>query len=311
MVLLLLLLTLLFFLQHLVPGDSSHLFEDPRQTIEQRANMRRVFGLDRPLAEQYLSWMGAVGLRWDWGTSFVHSRPVSRMIAEAFPNTLRLALAAFAVNLLVGIPLGIWAALRRGRIADRSIRIGSLVVFSMPIFWLGLVAILLFAGWGSLLPAGGIRSTNAAQLSAAARWLDAARHLVMPAGILGLVSATFTIRLLRNSLIEVMTSDYIRTARAAGLPEWRVVLVHGMRNALVPLLQYFGLLLPGLLNGALITEVVFAWPGLGRLMLSSIQSFDYPVVLAITALAGILVVAGNLVADLLHAAVDPRLRHAR
>ncbi len=310
LVLLFVLLTLLFFLLHLAPGEPAALFEDPRLTAESRANLRRVFGIDRPLPEQYLSWMRSVVLHWDWGTSFADSRPVSAMIGEAFPNTARLALAAFLVNLLIGIPLGIWAALKRGQRSDHLIRLGSILIFSMPTFWIGLVAILIFAGLFSLFPAGGMQSTDADQLAWGALWLDRLHHMVLPAGILGLVTSTATIRLLRNSLIEVMASDYIRTARAAGLSELRVVLVHGLRNALVPLLQFFGLLLPGLLNGTLLMEVVFSWPGLGRLMFTSIQGADFPVILALTALTGALVVGGNLAADLLQAVVDPRVRHA-
>jgi len=294
----------------LAPGEPASLFEDPRLSSEGRANLRRIFGLDRPLHQQYLTWMRSVLLRWDWGTSFVHGRPVSAMIGEAFPNTVRLALAAFLVNLLIGIPLGIWAALKRGQRGDHWIRLASILLFSMPTFWIGLVAILLFAGVLSILPAGGMQSTHAEQLTWGALLIDRLRHLIMPAGILGLVTSAATIRLLRNSLIEVMSSDFIRTARACGLPEVRVVLVHGLRNALGPLLQFFGLLLPGLLNGTLLMEVVFSWPGLGRLMFSSIQDADFPLILALTAMTGALVVGGSLLADLLQAVVDPRVRHA-
>ena len=308
--LLFVLLTLLFFLLHLAPGEPAALFEDPRLTEESRDNLRRVFGIDRPLPEQYLVWMRSVLVHWDWGTSFAGSRPVSAMIGEAFPNTARLALAAFLVNLMVGVPLGIWAALKRGQLSDSLIRLGSILVYSMPAFWIGLVSILFFAGFLAIFPAGGMQSTHADQLAWGARWLDRLHHLVLPATILGLLTSTATIRLLRNSLIEVMASDYIRTARAAGLSETRIVLVHGLRNALVPLLQFFGLLLPGLLNGTLLIEVVFSWPGLGRLMFTSIQGADFPVILALTALTGALVVGGNLAADLLQAMADPRVRHA-
>ena len=306
-----LLLTLLFFLLHLAPGDpASLIIDDSRLNAESREQLTRVLGLDRPLGEQYFTWLRSVTVGGNWGTSFVHSRPVTSLIADALPATVRLALAAFLINLLIGIPLGIWAALRRGKRLDHLIRLGSLLTWSMPSFWLGLMAILLFAGAWSILPAGGMQSTNAHQLTWGASLLDGMKHLILPAGIVGLLTSTTTIRLLRNSMIEVMASDYIRTARAAGLSETRVVLVHGLRNAMVPLLQFFGLLLPSLLNGSLVIEVVFAWPGIGRLMLSSIYASDYPVVLAITALAGALVIAGNLVADLLHAAADPRVRHA-
>jgi len=233
LLLLLLVASLTFFLLHLVPGDPlNSLTGDRSLPPEQRARLERLYGLDRPLAEQYLAWLGAAA-RWDWGTSITRQRPVTTIIGEALPATVLLA-----------------------RLADRL------------------------------------------------------HHLALPALVLGLTMAAGTTRFVRNSLLEVLSLDHVRTARAKGLGEGRVLLVHGLRNALPPILQLIGLSLPSLLNGVLVIEVVFSWPGLGLTTVQAIRSLDYPVILAVTTFTGALVVLGNLAADLLHAAVDPRVREA-
>jgi peptide/nickel transport system permease protein len=310
LLLLLLLLSLLFFLLHLAPGDPTTLLASPEAPRAEREQLIRVYGLDRPLPEQYLSWISAVLFSWDWGTSFVQGRPVTRMIAEALPNTLLLAVSASAVDYGVGLLLGVLAAVRRQRLTDHVIRVLSLLLFSLPVFWLALMAILLFSYLVPVLPAGHMASPGADDLAPLARLGDLAWHLLLPALVLGLTATGGTVRVMRNSMLEVLEQDYMRTARAKGLTERRVLLVHGLRNAIVPLVQLFGLSFPLLLNGALVIEVVFSWPGLGRMTFEAIQSSDYPVVLATTALSGALVLAGNLLADLLHAAVDPRVRLA-
>lgn len=310
LLLLFLLLTLLFFLLHLAPGEPSLLFENPRLPQEQRQRLARLYGLDRPLHEQYLAWLSAVALHGDWGVSFTHRRPVTRVLGEALPPTFLLAVTALLINYSLGLTFGMVAARRRESTWDHAIRGASLLVYSLPVFWLGLMAVLLFAYAWPILPASHMRSPLAQDLPWAARQLDLLWHLVLPAAVLGISSCGSTVRLLRNSLLETLGQDYIRTARAKGLTERRVILVHGLRNAAVPLLQLLGLSLPALLNGSLVIEVIFAWPGVGRAIYTAITTNDYPLVLAATALSGGLVVAGSLLADLLHAAVDPRVRHA-
>jgi peptide/nickel transport system permease protein len=310
LLLLLLVLSVTFLLLHLVPGDPARLGESDRLNAEQRENLRRVLGVDRPLHKQYLSWISAVVLRGDFGTSFSQQRPVTKAILDAVPGTLLLACAALLVDFGAGLLLGVAAARRPGTAVDHSIRIGTLLLLSQPVFWLGLMAILLFSYVWPVLPAGHMRSVGAEEMGTMKRLLDLGRHLLLPALVLGLSSAGGTARFVRGSLLEVLGSDYIRTARAKGLAERRVVWVHAMRNALPPLLQLLAVTLPALLNGSLVTEVVFSWPGLGRLTFGAILTRDFPLILGTTAVSAVLVISGNLLADVLHALSDPRVRDA-
>lgn len=309
--LLLLVLTLTFALLHAAPGSPADQLVTPGPGMaERQARLERTLGLDRPLHEQYAAWLGAAA-RGDWGTSLFQGRPVSRMIAEALPATALLALAALFVEYVFALALGVWSARRRDRFADHAIRAVSLLLFSIPTFWLGLMAILVLAHLWPVFPAGNMTSAGAEGWGAAARLADLARHLALPALVLGLGTGGATVRFVRDSLLDVLGEDFVRTARAKGLSERRVVGVHALRNALAPLFQLLGLSLPALLNGSLVVEVVFAWPGLGRLIFQAINARDLPVVLATTAVGGALVLGGSLLADLLHAAADPRVRHRR
>lgn len=306
LLLLWLVLTLTFFLIHLAPGDPIHLVEDQRLTLEQRQRLERVYHLDRPVPEQYVAWLGAVVLHGDWGISFSQQRPVSRVIADFLPRTCLLAGAALVVEFGAALIFGIAAARRRGA-TDHLIRFVSLLLHAQPLFWLGLMSILLFSYVWRILPAGGFPS-GADAAGPLSRTLDLLRHLALPALVLGLYQAGSTIRYVRGSLLDVMSRDFIRAARAKGLSETRVVWVHGLRNALTPVIQLFGVALPSLLGGALVIEAVFSWPGIGWLTFISVGTRDYPVLLATTALSGALVAAGSLVADLLHAAANPAVR---
>lgn len=306
--LLLLVLTTTFFLLRLIPGDPTNFAEDQRLSREHRDNLRRIYGLDRPLPEQYVRWLSAVALRGDLGISYSQRRPVSAALLEAVPATAILASAALTVEILAALLLGIAAARRQGSRVDHAIRFGTLLFFSLPGFWVGLMAILLFSYVWPILPASHMHSVDADRMSGFGRLLDLGWHLILPALVLGLANAGGTARFVRTSFLEVMSQDYIRTARAKGLMERRVVWVHGMRNALVPLIQVVALSLPALLSGSLITEVVFSWPGMGRLTFNAILTRDYPLVLGVTAFSAVVVVAGNFLADVLHALADPRVR---
>lgn len=306
--LLLLVLTATFFLLQIAPGDPASLLQDTRVPREAQERLREIYGLDRPLLQQYLSWLDAVLLHFDWGISYWHQEPVTAVLARAFPNTLILALAALLVNYALALPLGMIAARRHGRVSDHVIRLGSLGLYSLPTFWVALMAILLFSYALPILPAGHMSSVGAEELTPGARLLDLLRHLVLPSLALGGTMAAGTARFVRNSLLDVLDQDYLRTARAKGLSERRVVWVHALRNALTPVIQLFGLTLPALLNGSLITEVIFSWPGLGRITFGAILQRDYPLILASTAFSGALVILGNLLADLLHGVTDPRVR---
>ncbi len=305
---LLLVLSLAFFFVHLTPGDPDQVLLDPRASPAQRDALYRLYGLDRPLAVQYATWLRNILLRGDLGVSFFHQQPVLATLASRVPATLLLAVAAMGVQYATGLLLGMAAARRPGAVADHLIRLGSLTLYSLPVFWLGLMALLLLSHRWPLFPAGHMHSVGAAGLAPGARLLDLAHHLALPALVLGLAAAGSVARHLRNSLLEVLGEEFIRTARAKGLGERRVVWLHALRNAASPLLQLLGLSLPFLLSGALVVEVVFSWPGMGRLTYEAISGRDYPLILGSTLMSGVLVIGGNLLADLLNALADPRVR---
>jgi peptide/nickel transport system permease protein len=311
LLLLYLVLTATFFLVHLAPGSPSMLMaEDQRLPPEQRENLKRIYGLDRPLPVQYARWLAATA-RGDWGISFTYQRPVTSVVLDAVPATLLLAFGGLLVEQAVGLTFGIMAARRPGSATDHLIRVVSLLLFSQPPFWLGLMAILLFSLVWPILPAGHMYSVGAEDLGSGAHLLDFLRHLVLPSVVLGLTQAGSMIRYVRASVLDVLGQEYIQAARAKGISERRVVWVHALRNALPPLIQIMALSLGSLLSGIVIAEVVFSWPGLGRLTFEAILGRDYPLVLATTAFAAVMTLLANLMADVLHALADPRVRDAR
>ena len=299
-------LTLTFALVHVAPGDPTRILIDPRISPAQQQAMRHALGLDQSLSRQYVHWLGSIVLHGDWGTSFSRHEPVSRVIRRALPATLLLTIAALFVQYLVGIGAGVLAARYRHGWIDHAVRLFTQTLYSLPVFWIGLMAILLFSqklGW---LPSEGMRSAIPP-----AGWrgtLDLASHLLLPATVLGIASAGRIARLTRNELLDLLQRDFVRTARAKGAGERRILVVHALRNMAPTLAHAFGVSLPILLSGALVTEVVFAWPGLGRVTFDAILSRDYPLILATTALTGALVVAGSFIAEWLHVIADPRLR---
>ena len=307
--LLFLVLSLTFFILRLAPGEPSVRIDDPRVPADYQEQLRSLYGLDRPLAEQYLDWLASVA-RGDWGVSFTHRRPVTAVLAERVPATLLLTVTAFLLQFAIGIGLGVAAARRPGSRTDTLIRLGAVLVYSLPLFWLALLAVEVVAQAFPFLPSGHMRSVDAASLGPLERTADLLRHLFLPALTLGVGMAGAILRFTRNSLLDTLGEDYIRTARAKGLREARVIWLHALRNAAAPLVQLFGLSFKFLLSGSLLVEVVFSWPGMGRLTYEAVKAYDFPLVLAGTALAGAMVIAGNLVADLLHAAIDPRVREA-
>jgi peptide/nickel transport system permease protein len=310
LLLLYLVLTVVFFLVHLAPGSpDTFLIGDQRLPPEQQENLRRAYGLDRPLPVQYARWMAAT-LRGDWGRSFVYQQAVTEVIGDALPATLLLAAAGLLVEQAAGLALGIAAARRPGSAADHLIRIVSLILYSQPIFWLGLMSILLFSLAWPILPAGHLRSVGAEDLTPLARILDTVRHLILPGLVLGLSTCGALARFVRGSLLDVLGQEHIRASRAKGLTERRVIWVHALRNALAPLLQVLAVSLSALLGGVVVVEVVFSWPGLGRLTFDAILSRDYPLILGTTAFSAVMILLSNLLADVLHALADPRVRDA-
>lgn len=304
--------TLLFFLLHLAPGDPTAAFFNPNVSPEVIEQMRRNLGLDRPLHEQYLRWLASF-LTGNFGYSFSQFRPVREVIGDALPNTLVLGGVSLLLIFAVGCAIGVVQAVRQYSPADHVLTFLALFVYSVPGFWLGLMLILLFSSpavpEALRLPISGMRSLDHEFLAGWGRLLDRLRHLVLPSFALGIASAAAVARYTRGAMLEVIRQDYIRTARAKGLPERTVVLKHALRNALIPVVSLLGLFLPVLFGGAVVIEVVFSWPGMGRLLYNAVLARDYPVVLASTFLFGALVVVGNLLADLLYAAIDPRIRN--
>jgi len=284
--------TLVFLLIHLVPGDPVEVMLGESARPADRAALRSSLGLDRPLAEQYLGYLrGLVQL--DLGESFQDRRPVAQVLAERVPATLELTAAALALALLLALPLGVAAARRRGGWLDSGAMGVSLLGVSIPNFWLGPLLILVFSlqlGW---TPVSG---------------REGPASLVLPAVTLGTGLAAVLARMVRSSVLEVLGEDYVRTARAKGLSETAVLWGHALRNAWLPVLTLLGLQLGGLLGGAVITETVFAWPGLGSLLVEAIQGRDYPVVQGCVLLISLTYVLINTLTDLVYAWVDPRIR---
>ncbi len=301
------LLTLTFFLIRLAPGDPVALYIESDVDPRIEAHLRESFGLNESLPVQYGKWLGAM-MTGDFGISFRKHRPVIEVLEETIPKTILLTGAAFLINLLLGVLLGTLSALYKDRPLDRLIRQLMLVIYSMPGFWLSLMLILLVSLQLDLLPASQISSPNADLLSWPARILDVARHMILPVFVLGVGSATATGRYMRASMLDVINQDYIRTARAKGLSEFQVLGKHAMRNAIIPIITVSGLSLPSLLGGAVIVEAVFSWHGMGYLTIEAIFSRDYPLIIATTFVAGVMVILGNLIADVSYALVDPRIR---
>ena len=300
--------TLTFFLLAVAPGEPL-LGPDERLVDPQvRDELRRQFGLDQSPPVRYVKYLRQLA-RGNLGESFSLHRPVADALAEAIPNTLLLAGAALLVDFLIGLGLGVYQALRVHRLPDVVLGNVSLFLYSVPTFWLGLILLLVFGAWLRWFPVGGmsdpILCPSVASVYCA---MDRLWHLTLPALTLGLVGAAGTARFQRAAMLEVAGQDYIRTARAKGASERRVVLRHQLRNALLSFITLFGLAFPFLLTGAVLIETIFAWPGMGRLATDAILRRDVPVVNAAVLLASTLVVAGNLLADVLLAVADPRLR---
>ena len=303
--------TLTFFLVAIAPGEPL-LGPDERLVDPQvRAELRRQFGLDQTAPVRYVKYLGQLA-RGNFGESFSLHRPVADALAEAIPNTLLLAGAALLVDFLIGLGLGIYQALRVHRLPDVVLGNVTLFLYSVPTFWLGLILLLVFGAWLRWFPVGGmsdpILCPSVSSLYCA---MDRLWHLALPALTLGLVGAAGTARFQRAAMLEVAGQDYIRTARAKGASERRVVLRHQLRNALLSFITLFGLAFPFLLTGAVLIETIFAWPGMGRLATDAILRRDVPVVIAAVLLASTLVVTGSLIADVLLAVADPRLRVRR
>lgn len=281
-----------FALLHLIPGDpATAMLGGGKPTAEQIATVREQLGLNKPLPEQYLHYMEGL-LSGDLGNSYKTGRPVLTELLERFPATVKLAVTGTVISIIIGIPLGILAARYKGTKLDKLILAMATVGFSLPTFWFGLLVIMVFAvqlGW---LPIAG-----------GTGWRD----LILPAFTLGIMESTIIIRLTRSTMVEVMGNEYIRTARAKGLHETIILYRHALRNVMVPIITVLGLQIAALMGGAIITEQVFSWPGIGTLSISAISGRDFPIIQGGIMFIGLVYVIVNLIVDLLYVLIDPRI----
>ena len=303
-----LVVTLTFILMDLAPGKPMLGPNERLVDPQAEAVLNRQFGLDGPLDVRYVSYLRELA-HGNLGLSFGLRRPVADALAEAIPNTLLLTGAALLIDFLIGLALGVYQALRVHRIPDVVLGNVTLFLYSVPTFWLGLILLLVFGEWLGWFPVAGMSDPILCPtVSSFYCGMDRLWHLALPALTLGVVGAAGTARFQRAAMLEVSTQDYIRTARAKGASERRILLRHQLRNALLSFITLFGLAFPFLLTGAVLIETIFAWPGMGRLATDAILRRDFPVVNAAVLLASSMVVAGNLLADVLLAIADPRLR---
>lgn len=312
---------IVFMLMHLAPGDPIELMmgEAGHVTGEEIEALRKEYGLDRPLQEQFLRFV-AHAVRGDFGRSFSKQRPVISLIKSRLPATVELSIVSFALAVALSIPLGVLSAVYRGSIFDRIVTLLSLGGISFPSFYLGIVLILIFGVTLEMLPISGrstygeepIRITGFYLIDSLITgnfraFISTLKHLILPALTLGGMAVAVTVRMVRANMIEVLEQDYIRTARAKGLPEWKVVMKHGLKNALIPTVSVLGLQIGVLLSGNMIVETVFSWPGLGSLAVEGIYARDYPLVQGIVMIYSATYVFVNLAVDILYTWLNPRV----
>jgi peptide/nickel transport system permease protein len=299
-----------FGVMHLTPGKATDLMTDmnARVSSEAKARLVKLYGLDRPWYLQYAGWLKRVA-RLDFGESFRDNRPAIKKIWERLPASLLLNALSLLLILGVAIPIGVYSALRHNSVFDRAMTVFVFIGFSVPTFWVALLAMILFGlklGW---LPISGLHSLNYSDLSAAGKILDTASHLLLPVIISAFTGLAGLSRYTRSSMLDTLHQDYIRLAHAKGLRPNRIIFRHALKNALLPIVTILGLSLPGLIGGGFIFETIFAYPGMGRLGYEAIMARDIPVIMAVGTIAALLTLLGNLIADVTYALVDPRIKY--
>lgn len=311
---------IVFLLMHITPGDPVDLMIGDQHVAEgEIENLRRELGLDRPIYVQFLHFMGGV-LRGDFGNSFSLKRPAMSVILEHLPATIELTLLSMLIALLIAIPVGVLSAVRQYSVADRTSTLFALLGVSMPGFWLGLVLIVIFAVHLELLPVAGRIEYDAGLRAVTGFYLidslltgnlpafvNALKHLLMPAVTLGTAMSAVIMRTTRSSMLDVIRQDYVLCARSKGLGEWRVIWAHALRNALIPTITVTAIQAGRLLSGNVVVETVFAWPGIGRLVVEAIWARDYPLVQGVVFIYAVSFVAMNFLADVLYTLVNPRV----
>jgi len=298
-----------FTVIHLAPGNPVEVQTEMslKVTAQAKENLKKLYGLDKPLHVQYLNWIARF-VKLDFGKSFVDGRKVLDKIAERIPITLTINILSMLIIFVIAIPIGILSATKQYSLFDKLSTVFVFVGFSTPAFWLALLLMILFGVTMGILPISGIQSIDVSDMGPFERLLDWIRHLILPVGISAFGGIAGLSRYSRSSMLEVIRQDYIKTARAKGLKESKVIFRHAFRNALMPIVTILGLSVPGLIGGGVIFETIFAIPGMGQLFYASTMSRDYPTIMGILVIGAILTLFGNLIADISYALVDPRVR---
>lgn len=309
LVTLLLASALSFFIIQLAPGDFlAAMRQDPQTSADTIQQLEEQFGLNRPAWQQYLNWLEQVIFHFNFGISFAYQRPVVEILWERIPNTLLLSFASIVVTWSIALPLGIIGAVNQNRFADRFLRVIAYIGQGFPTLITGLLLLFFAQITSPLFPVGGMTSIDHADLTPVGQVVDVLWHLILPTLALSVTSFAGLQRIMRGELLDVLRQDYIQTARAKGLPENRVIYVHALRNAVNPLITLLGFEFASLLSGAFITENFFNWPGLGKLTLQAVQAQDLYLVMASLIMAAVMLIFGNLAADLMLKVVDPRIK---
>jgi len=298
-----------FIVIHLAPGNPVEVQTEMslKVTAQAKENLKKLYGLDKPLHMQYIDWLKRF-LKFDFGKSFVDGRKVVDKIIERIPITLTINILSLIMIFFIAIPIGILSATKQYSLFDKLSTMFVFVGFSTPTFWLALLLMILFGVNMGILPISGIQSLDVSEMGPFDRILDWIKHLILPVGISAFGGIAGLSRYSRSSMLEVIRQDYIKTARAKGLTESRIVMKHAFRNALMPIVTILGLSVPGLIGGGVIFETIFAIPGMGQLFYSSTMARDYPTIMGILVIGAILTLFGNLIADISYAMVDPRVR---
>lgn len=301
-----------FAVIHLAPGKPTDSMTQLKSNVdlEAREKLNRIYGLDRPLYIQYFDWLRKLA-RLDFGRSFIDSRPVMEKIRERLPITILINVLALCTIFLFSVPIGIKSAVRRGSPFDKITTVLVFAGFAAPSFWIGLLLMSFFGVRLGVLPVSGIVSLDFENYTIFGKALDIARHLILPVGVASIGGVAGVSRYMRQSMLGAISEDYVRTARAKGLPEGKVIYKHALRNALLPVITILGLSVPGLIGGSVILETIFSIPGVGRLMVESVFMRDYNVIMASLFISAILTLLGNLIADIAYVYADPRIRYKR
>ncbi len=301
------LIVVTFFLLRFSPGNPASAAYDPNGRSDAVSRMQNDLGLNKPLTSQFVAWAKAI-LHGDWGISYADHRPVGEILWQTLPNTLFLTIPALLIQLFFGILFGLWQITKRDTLIDRSLNTLNLILYAIPTFWIALVLVMVFSQKLGLFPSSQMFSFTYQEMTIWQRFADGLSHLILPVVSMSLVSVAVTARYVRNCIAEVLNQEYILAARARGLSEKRIFYKHAFRNAMVPLITLIGQHFPALVGSSIVVELIFSWPGMGRLIVFSAFARDYPVIIACTFVMATFVVIGNLLADVVSAMVDPRIR---